>query len=277
MPASYDPDWIRTHYDAYGMKEWDRWDVSPVERVKFHIHLHYLRAHIAASDRVLEIGAGAGRFTQALADVASSIVVADISPGQLALNRDNAARLGFDEAIEAWVECDLCDLETHFDRGSFDAVVCYGGPLSYVFDAAARALEQLHNVLKPGGILLLSAMSLWGTVHQFLDGVLDVDPEANRRILATGDLTPETVGTDRHYAHLFRSGELRAALEGARLEVLTMSASNALSTGWSEHLAELSEDGAVWRHLLEMEIEACREPGCLDVGTHLIAVCRRPA
>ena len=32
-----------------------------------------------------------------------------------------------------------------------------------------------------------------------------------------------------------------------------------------------------WAHLIEMEIEACREPGCLDMGTHLIAVCRKNA
>ncbi len=277
MRAAYDADWIRTYYDAYGMKEWDRWDASPVERIKLHVHLHHLRAHIAASDRVLEIGAGAGRFTQVLSHLAASTVVADLSPGQLALNRDHAARLGFGDAIEAWVECDLCRLDTQFEADAFDAVVCYGGPLSYVFDAAPQALEQLRLVVKPGGIVLLSVMSLWGSVHQFLKGVLEVDPAVNRRILATGDLTPATVGPGRHYTHMFRCDELRAALEDARFEVLTMSASNALSTGWGEHLAELSEDGAVWRHLLEMEIEACQQPGCLDAGTHLIAVCRKPA
>jgi hypothetical protein len=30
-----------------------------------------------------------------------------------------------------------------------------------------------------------------------------------------------------------------------------------------------------WAHVIEMEIEACREPGCLDMGTHVIAVCRK--
>lgn len=30
-----------------------------------------------------------------------------------------------------------------------------------------------------------------------------------------------------------------------------------------------------WQHLLELELEACREPGCVDMGTHIIAVCRK--
>jgi SAM-dependent methyltransferase len=275
--TQYDPDWIRTYYDAYGMKEWHRWDESKVERVKLHVHLHHLRRYVASDDRVLEIGAGAGRFTQQLASLSDGIVVADISPVQLTLNRENAQRLGFADRIERWVECDMCRLDTVFDAESFDTVVCYGGPLSYVFDRRKEALEQLCDVVRPGGMILISVMSLWGAVHQYLPGVLDVDIADNRRILETGDLTPETVGPNRHYAHMYRSSELRALLLESGLEILCLSASNCLSTGWQELLNGLSEDDPAWTHLLEMEIESCQQPGCLDAGTHLLAVCRRPA
>ena len=30
-----------------------------------------------------------------------------------------------------------------------------------------------------------------------------------------------------------------------------------------------------WQEVLRMELEACREPGCLDTGTHAIAVGRK--
>ncbi len=264
----YDAEWIRTYYDAYGMKEWHRWDASRVERVKLCVHLHHLRQHVSPTDRVLEIGAGAGRFTQELASLANGIVVADISPVQLSLNRENAERLGFADRIERWMECDMCRLDTVFDAESFDVVVCYGGPLSYVFDQRDEALGQLRRVVKPGGTILISVMSLWGAVHQYLPGVLAVDVPSNRRILATGDLTPETVGPDRHYTHMYRASELRSVLVEAGLEIVALSASNALSTGWGEHLADLSEDDPVWRHLVEMEIESCQQEGCLDIGTH---------
>ena len=56
-----------------------------------------------------------------------------------------------------------------------------------------------------------------------------------------------------------------------------MSASNCLATSWIRLLAEVSEDDPKWRHLIEMEIEACKEPGCLDLGSHLIAICRKPS
>jgi len=274
---NYNADWVRRYYDEYGMKEWNRWEESPVERIKFHIHLHHLKNHVCPTDRVLEIGAGAGRFTQELAKITDRIVVADISPGQLDLNRQHAAKYGFSTSVEDWIECDMCDLESVFEPEAFNVIVCYGGPLSYVFERQHDAIAQLRRVTKPDGILLFGVMSLWGTVHQFFPGVLDVETESNRVIVETGNLIEETVGPGRHYNHMYRAAELSAVLEAGDLDILTMSASNALSTTWIERLSSLSEDDEKWLHLIEMEIEACQEPGCLDMGSHLIAICRRPA
>jgi len=74
---------------------------------------------------------------------------------------------------------------------------------------------------------------------------------------------------------MYRAGEFRRTHEEAGLEVETVSASECLSVNWTDVLDEIHEAGLTWAHLIEMEIEACREPGCLDMGAHLIAVCRR--
>jgi SAM-dependent methyltransferase len=274
--VTYDPDWVRTYYDQYAEKEWQRWDRSPVQRVKLEVHLHYLRQSIQPGDRVLEIGAGPGRFTRELARITDRIVVADISPVQLALNQQNAQALGFAGAVERWVECDMCDLEPHFQDAEFDAVVCYGGPLSYVFDRAAQAVCELKRVTRPGGALLYSVMSLWGGVHHFLPGVLDIDPDVNRKIIASGDLCPERAEVSTHFCHMYRAAELRALLEGCGLAVEVLSASDCVSATWAELLEDVRKDDVLWQHLLEMELEACREPGCVDMGTHTIAVCGKP-
>jgi SAM-dependent methyltransferase len=275
--TEYDADWVKSYYDELGQREWDRWDVSPVEQVKFEVHLHYLRKCLASGDRILEIGAGPGRFTRELADITDRIVVADISPVQLELNRENAHTLGYARVIEQWIECDICNLQPHFDDGAFDAVVCYGGPLSYVFGERERALEELLRVTRPGGLLFLSVMSLWGTVHQFLPQVLGLSPTLNRDIIATGDLGPDKSAASTHFCHMYRATELRRLLEGAGAVVEVLSASDCLSATWGDSLKDVQQDEATWQHLLEMEVEACREPGCLDLGTHLIAVCRVPA
>ena len=54
-----------------------------------------------------------------------------------------------------------------------------------------------------------------------------------------------------------------------------MSASNCLSIGWEERLAEIRQDDEKWQELLRMELEACSEEGSLNLGTHLIAVAQK--
>lgn len=156
----------------------------------------------------------------------------------------------------------------------FDVVICYGGPISYVFDRRVQALAELHRVMRPHGVLLLSVMSLWGTIHEKLPGVLTTGPARNKHLLATGDLQLGDADGTRHDCHVFRSGELRALLEATGFQIIEMAASNVLSTVWGDRLADFRTNEDLWNELLEMEVAASSEPGCLDLGTHLIAVLR---
>jgi hypothetical protein len=51
-----------------------------------------------------------------------------------------------------------------------------------------------------------------------------------------------------------------------------MSASNCLSINYDAYLANLDEDSKTWQELLRMELEACSQDGCLDMGSHIILV-----
>ncbi|OGO05647.1 MAG: hypothetical protein A2Y73_05095 [Chloroflexi bacterium RBG_13_56_8] len=272
-----DPGWTSSHENDHGEPQWAHLDESLLERVKFEVHLHYLRKYLTGSERVLEIGAGQGRFTGELAKLCRRIVVADISLTKLQLNRRNAQALGYTDSVEEWVESDVSDLEPHFREGEFDAVVCYGGPLSYVFDRREKALAELVRVTRPGGTLFLSVMSLWGTIHQNFPSILENDPRINQEIVRSGNLGPDKVAVSTHFLHAYRSTEFRAFIENAGAYVMELSASDCLSSTWEDLLSTWCDNERIWHHLVDLEIEACRQPGCLDMGTHLIAVARRPS
>jgi 2-polyprenyl-3-methyl-5-hydroxy-6-metoxy-1,4-benzoquinol methylase len=267
---------IEGYFDECGDREWNRLIETSVDEVSLHIHTHYLRKHIPAGARVLEIGAGAGRFTQVLAQLGAEVVVADVSVVQLELNKRYAQQYGFVGAVEDWQQVDICDMSRYGD-GSFDRVVAYGGPLSYVLDRRDVALSECLRVLRSGGTLLLSVMSLWGSAHRHLQGVLAVPIEANRRIIETGDLLPETFpGREGNFMHMFRAGELREWLTESGVTVLDLSASGCLSVGWESTLEQIRKDAEAWNELLRIEVEASAEEGSLNMGTHLIAVVRKP-
>ena len=273
--SSYNANAVIQHFDDFGVHEWERLVQSPSDEVSLHIHTHYLEKYISKGTRVLEIGAGAGRFTQVLAELGAQVLVADISRVQLDLNKRFADELGFREAVLDWQQTDICDL-SRFEPNSFDCVLAYGGPFSYVLDQRDRALSECLRVLRSGGLLLLSVMSLWGSAHAHLDGVLSIPLPTNQKITDTGDISPATFPERKTgFMHLFRADELMNWLKRRNLELLDISASNCLSLAWNEMLNEIKHDAEKWKELLRLEMEACTETGCLNMGTHLIAVVRK--
>ena len=263
--ARYDPEHIARFFDEYGEREWERFEVSAMDRVNLEVHLRLLHEHVRAGDRVLDAGAGPGRFTLELARLGATVVVGDISPRQLELHAQKTADV--EASIESRELLDITDLG-RYDYASFDAVVCFGGPLSYVLDEADTALAELLRVTKPHGHVLLSVMSLLGAARAFFSGWSELIERfgwqrAVGDIFATGDLSAEV--NDGHVLRLYRWSDLERLFSKHPCRVVTASAANFLSVGNEEW-----ED-----HFLDLEIEACREPGALDGGTHIAAVLER--
>jgi 2-polyprenyl-3-methyl-5-hydroxy-6-metoxy-1,4-benzoquinol methylase len=277
VELSYDRALVAALYDEYGNQEWERHEASPFNRVSFHVHQHYLTQFIHHGDRVLEVGAGAGRFTVELARLGARIVTTDISPTQLELNAEHVAEVGLESRVEAREPMDIMDLSRYQD-GSFDAVVCYGGPLSYVMEGADAALDELLGVTKPGGHVLVGVMSLHGSLHAFLGSAAEeieqYGIEEMQAVLDTGDL-PTHHSSMGMPMHLFSWAELRTLLERHPCDLIAASAANFLSIGNNEVCERWLEDPVLWERFLRWEVRACAQPGAIDGGTHIIAVVRK--
>jgi 2-polyprenyl-3-methyl-5-hydroxy-6-metoxy-1,4-benzoquinol methylase len=272
--SNYKPKHIEDYFDEDPEKEWLRLVESPFEEIKLHIHEHYLRTHLTPGMHVLEIGAGPGRFTKTLHEIGCSIVVGDISSRQLQANKAKAGELGFAGSVEQWMKVDICDM-AGLKSESFDALVAYGGPLSYVFESAHDALRECSRLLKPNGLLFASVMSLWGTLNRFLKAAMELPIENNREIIRTGNLIPETDPETRHFCHMFRADELRNLIETNGFRVIKLSASNSISTNHDETLATIRENPEWWSALLEMEVQASTSPGYVEAGTHILVIARK--
>ena len=266
MPGvPYDPEHIARFFDDYGAREWERFDATPMDRVGLEVHLRLLREHIRTGDRVLDAGAGPGRFTLELARLGARVVAGDISPGQLELHAEKTASV--ERSIESRELLDILDL-SRFADASFDAVVCFGGPISYVLADADRALAELLRVTRPGGYLLLSVMSRLGAARAFFPALLPLVEQfgwerAVTEVFETGDLDREI--NNGHVCRLYRWSDLEALLARHACCLLVASSANFLSV-----------DNDAWDDcFLDIEVAACREPGALDGGTHILAAVER--
>lgn len=264
-------DRVRGYFDAEVESEWLRLEQTPAGRVAFEVHRRFLASHVRAGMSVLEVGAGPGRFTRELAALGARVTVTDISERQLAANRQRAVAEGFDSAVVDWRVLDVRDV-SGFEDAVFDVVLAYGGPLSYVFDHAEEALRGLLRITAAEGVVLGSVMSLLGGWRHFLPAVLDLSDEDNEHILATGDL--RGAQPDGHVCQMYRSSDLRRLIERSGARTLALSASNWASLDHPEATAVLEGSPGRWQRFLDHETVACREPGALDGGTHILFACR---
>jgi ubiquinone/menaquinone biosynthesis C-methylase UbiE len=267
----WDPDRAASFYDEYGEREWTRFEDGRTPEPSLHVHIEHLRRFVRPGDRVLDVGAGPGRFTIELARIGAKVAVADLSPGQLQQNRERLAEAGLEEQIVERQIADVLDL-SRWEDSSFDATVCLGGPLSYVVDRAEDGLAELVRVTKPGGHVLLSVMSVVGTVVHFLPLLLDLARRdgvpTQEEIVRTGLLSDEP-----DYGHLamklFRWSELEAILS-RHGEIVAASAAGLLP-------AEQPEEPELREFLRTAELELASEPGALSCGQHILAVLRKNA
>ncbi|HEV3363777.1 MAG TPA: class I SAM-dependent methyltransferase [Acidimicrobiia bacterium] len=273
MTRTFDPEYMAAYFDRYGEAEWARHDRSPSARVAFAVHCAFLRDHVRSGDLVLEAGAGAGRFTVELARLGARVHVGDLSPVQLELNAQHVAEADVTSSVVGRDLLNVCDL-SRFDDATFDAVVCYGGPLSYVRGSADRALGELVRVTRTGGTVLMSVMSTLGSLRAFLPCFLE---EGRRfgsghceRMFSTGELKRET--NNGHEMKMYRWSEF-AELCQRYGDLVDHATANFLSVTSDPASFEAMSDEE-WAQLVSFELRLCREPGVLDGGTHMLAALR---
>ena len=270
MKEDYEHAHVAAFFDEFGEGEWARFEDGRTPPQGLAVHLDALHRFVAPDDRVLDVGAGPGRFTIELARIGAEVVVADISPRQLELNAEKVGAAGFEERVRERVLADVTDL-SRFPDGSFDAAVCFGGPLSYLLDRAEPGVTELARVVRRGGHVLVSVMSLAGAVVHFAPQLLDLvrrdGPERCAAILRTGVL-PQGDGYGHLPMKLFRSDELHALLS-RHGEVVSVSAAGLFPALYPAE-PELQE------FILDVERALAFEPGAIACGQHILAVLRTP-
>lgn len=152
----------------------------------------YLRPHLTAQTRLLDVGAGPGSITVDFAGAVAHVTATEIDESALSLSRELAAQRGLDN-LSFSVE-DVHALS--FADDTFDVVHAHQ-VLQHVADPV-QALREMRRVTVPGGLVAARdadyAGFLWFPVLPELDRWLDLyrraaranggEPDAGRRLLA---------------------------------------------------------------------------------------------
>jgi ubiquinone/menaquinone biosynthesis C-methylase UbiE len=214
--------WESFHREDWAHEE-DRWlEKTPLVQ----LDQEFVNEHLAgptngATERVADLGCGAGRVTLALARAGYSVLAVDLSQPMLDKVQVTVA------AEELSVECLKSNL-VHLDAISSDSyahAVCLFSTIGMIRGAENRlaAVKEFHRILTPGGKLLLHAHQFWWNLRQYGGPKWMAQHLFDSLVLhktELGDRFATYRGVPNFYLHSFRRRELRSLLWQAGFEII---------------------------------------------------------
>ena len=255
--------------------EWNRLVKDAYNSLEFLVTMHYLRKHLPETGRILDAGGGPGRYALELCRAGYDVVLLDIDPAYITFAKEKITLepKSVSERLIASVVGDVRDL-SRFSTNDFDAVLCLGGPLTYISDETERmqATSELVRVAKPGAIVCIAVVGYLAMLRTVLSRVSHelVTPQY-------WELIKEGKGNNLvggNLWHFFRASELQQLAESCGLTTLEMVGCEGLSTGLPEATNTVAEAPAQWERWVELVLETVTEPAIVDMAAHILYIGR---
>ena len=121
----------------------------------------YIHRYVPAGSKILEVGAGTGRYSIALAGEGMDVTAVELVEHNLAVLRENSRGLGNLQSYQG----DATDLG-RFGDNSFDATLVFG-PMYHLYEAeeVQRAIDEAIRVTRPGGVILFAFLSVFAIMY----------------------------------------------------------------------------------------------------------------
>ena len=244
-----------------------RLEKSRQGQLEYYVTMSYIHKFLKQGDRVLEIGAGTGRYSIALAKEGYRVSSIELVESNLNELKKNAQGL---DNIEAY-QGDALDLGRFADE-EFDVTLSFG-PMYHLYEAEDqhKALDEAIRVTKTGGTILVAFLSAhaiictnymydWMPTIQGLKENFDSDYKVRhfKEQLFTGFDIVE-------FEELFKNKEVD--------HITTIAVDNVLEV--AEKRADFSMTDEEFEAFADYQLHICEKREMLGNSSHLLYICKK--
>lgn len=254
---------INGFYDGYA--EDTRLSRSRHGQLEYLTTMSYIHQVISGKAGIIEVGAGTGRYSVALAKEGHEVTSIELAKSNLELLRRNSKGL---ENIAAY-QGDALDL-SRFQDNTFDLTLVLG-PLYHLYDEEDqhKALDEAIRVTKAGGIIMVAFLSVHAILFDnYLQGDLCAGIEEN----FTEDYRAKNF-TEQLFTG-FNVDEFEALFDNKPVEWITTVATDSVL-----ELAEGRGDFAMsdedFKAFAKYHLHNCEKRELLGCSSHLLYICRK--
>lgn len=254
---------VNSFYNA--IDEDARLDRSRHGQMEYITTMEYIHRFAQKGAKVLEIGAGTGRYSIALAKEGYEVTSVELVEHNLEVLKKNGEGLKNLQAFQG----DALDL-SRFADGEFDVTLVFG-PIYHLYDKkdVHKALDEAIRVTKENGVILVAFLSVYAILFDnYLNGSLVEGIEEN----FTQDYQV------KHFEEQLFTGydivEFEELFAEKCVETLTLAAVDSIL-----ELAEGRKDFAMsdeeFDAFVQYHLATCEKRELLGCSSHLLYVCRK--
>ena len=255
-------DYVKNHYENY---DEDGRLAKRDHLPEFLTTMRYVERYLTPGAKVLEIGAGTGRYTLALAGMGYDVTAVELVEHNLEILKSKIAP-GMRVTPLQGNACDLSFLQ----NDSFDTVLLLG-PMYHLFTEAdkKKALTEALRVLKPGGVLFTAyCVNDFSMLHLF----------HNRRIfdiLQKGQITEDFHATSvpEYVFELYRKEDIERLTADLPAERLHYVGTDMLSYLIGDSIETMTD--AEFEEYLRFHFAVCERPDCVGWSAHVLDVLKK--
>lgn len=150
---------ISSFYDQYD--EDARTVRSRHGQLEYCTTMHYIHRYASGQSKILEVGAGTGRYSIALAREGMDVTAVELVESNLAVLRENSSGIVNLRSFQG----DAADL-SRFPDNSFDVTLSLG-PMYHLYETSEVncAIDEAIRVTKPGGVILFAFISVFAIMY----------------------------------------------------------------------------------------------------------------
>ena len=262
MVTNKHKDIIINKYSEYD--EENRLVSDRAHNIEYMTTMHYIQKFLKPDAKILEIGAGTGRYSIALAKMGYDVTAVDLTPKYVETMKSNTRKLKYFNCMIA----DALDLSM-FEDGSFDMVLNFG-PMYHLFTPKdnKQAIKETLRVAKKNGICMFaylpcaSFVTCYGLRHQDVTTLYSQMDKIGRI-----KSYPSDVFT------CFYIEDFKKLFNKTKTQYITNVATDGISYAlreWVEQLPQKEYEAFLNWHFL-----TCERPDQQGYSAHLLYICRK--
>lgn len=257
-------DYLTKYYENY---DEDSRLLSRRGQIEYLTTMGYIQAYLQPGMKILEIGAGTGRYSLTLASLGCEVTAVELVPHNLEILK---SKITPDMKITA-LEGNALNLNT-LESESYDMTLVLG-PMYHLYNEADKkqALSEAIRVTKPGGILYVAYCISEGSIINY-----GFQRNNIMELISEGLLDLKTFDTTSRPQDLFelvRKSDIDRLMEGFPTQRLHYVATDGLAYFMMKELNDMDED--TFRIYLTYHLTVCENADLVGATAHSLDVFRK--